>query len=200
MLHEIYSGHSSLASSHKRTSQRRGFTLIEVVLVVSMASVILGAIGVVLHGVWRVDLTARRHGTTMSSLAAVAAQFRGDVHAGQIDSSAPLSGDGLADGLVIALPGDQVIEYRAAAGGITREVRCGGQISHRETYELPSGATAGWRRTAGDSLPLVSLLVDRPREGNQSALAGRRVLRIDAVVGLDQTGAWRHNVRRTPPA
>jgi prepilin-type N-terminal cleavage/methylation domain-containing protein len=181
-----------------RAAQRRGFTLIEVVLVVGMASVILGAIGVVLHGVWRADLTARRHGTTMSSLAAVAAQFRRDVHAGQIDSSAPLAGDSLADGLVIALPDDQAIEYRAAAGGITREVRGGGQISHRETYALPSGATAGWRRSAADSLPLVSLLVDRPREANQSALAGRRVLRIDAVVGLDQTRVAAQRASNTP--
>ncbi len=62
------------------SSARRAVTLIEMLVVISLLSVAMGAMGMLLNGVWHVQRAMDEHHTTLATLERLAAQFRSDVH------------------------------------------------------------------------------------------------------------------------
>jgi len=174
-----------------RAGRPRGFTLVEMIVVLSMVSFVLGAIGILLHSVWRTEMATRDHTAKSASIAVVAAQFRRDAHAGSLVDDLSVPNDGVAERLALALPGERTVEYEAAPAGITRVERQGASETHRETYRLPRGATAGWRAGMMNERPAVSLLITRPLGVKQPEFAERRTLRVDGLLGWQEQVASR---------
>jgi prepilin-type N-terminal cleavage/methylation domain-containing protein len=62
------------------SARRRAVSLIEMLVVISLLSVAMGAMGMLLNGVWRVQRAMDEHHTTLATLDRLAAQFRSDIH------------------------------------------------------------------------------------------------------------------------
>jgi prepilin-type N-terminal cleavage/methylation domain-containing protein len=161
--------------------RRRGFTLVEMTVVVSLASIVLGGVAVLLQGVWRAERSVADHRAIRAAMFRLGELFRADVHAGKVaDAMTPPDG-ATADKIALALPGDRTVEYSWANAQIERVVRVNGEIVHQDTFPLPAGATAVWQ--VADAEPrLVTLLITMPLGVKQLELADERTMRIDAVI------------------
>ena len=63
---------------------RRGYTLVEMMLAITLTSIVLATVGVMLHGVFRVQRTMSDHTQFIDHLSRLAEQFRNDVHQVQV--------------------------------------------------------------------------------------------------------------------
>ncbi len=172
--------HSSASKQHSRC----GTTLLEMLTVMMMGSVVLGGVAVFLSGMWRSRQAAEGYDSMLNSIVRVASQFRDDVH--QATSVELPTGDAQSRTarFTAVLPGERKVEYRAEAGGITRIVRIGQQVKHRESYVLPINATARWEVVSSGGNVIGSLLINRPLQVNSAEPSESRTMRIDAVAGL----------------
>jgi prepilin-type N-terminal cleavage/methylation domain-containing protein len=199
---------NSMQGQFEPQRRRRAFTLVEMLVAISMSSVVLGVVGVLLHGAWQMQQSSSDHRTLLDGMNRLAQQFRDDVHAATSvtvvtpDAASASSGASTASSadeqaanaqpisqFLAELAGGQRIEYLVDKSAINRIVRSGDSVSQRETYVLAPGATIGWQVA---SLPegseansrLASLLVDYPLASKTPAPSVHRQLRVDALIGL----------------
>ena len=170
-------------------ARRRGATtLIEMLVVISLASVVMATVGVMIDGVWKAQNALGNQRVGLDNIARLADQFRADVHiAEEVEVEIPT--EARLQTLVVVLPGEKRVEYQFDQMGVTRVVHTSDQITQRETYTLPSKCTADWKTAPLDTVPdaggkQVSLLISFPLERNQPEYSDRREFCIDAVVGL----------------
>ena len=162
--------------------RRRGFTLIEVVLVVGAVAVATGLCAGLLRVLLRLDRVAKSHALETATVARLARQFRQDAHAG---SGQPAGNENEpATKLELALPGGRSVLYEAHERAVARSQRLGAAIERRETYNLPYCRDPRFavRRENGRAWAILQL--PQNLDGNASARAG---LRIEALTGRD----WR---------
>jgi prepilin-type N-terminal cleavage/methylation domain-containing protein len=176
-LHNRLSAHSQ-----GRTMRRRGFTLVEMTVVVSLASIVLGGVAVLLQGIWRAERSVANHRTNMAAMFRIGELFRDDVHAGKFtDAALPPNGPPV-DEIAFVLPGDRTVEYSSSDAQIERIVRVKEEVVHQDTFSLPAGSTAGWH--LADQEPYrVTLLITIPQGAKQLDPADKRIIRIDATMG-----------------
>lgn len=203
--------------SGKRRRRSRGHTLLELSVVVVSAAMILSLVALALRTMYRIEQQARRQMATDAAISRLAAQFRADAHAavrGEIEQSG--NEQQPADQyLLLAMPDERRIEYRARPSRIDRTVREGQAVLHRDAYRLPDvsaqfelqdeppmsfASVAVW---LGESASKVETAVKAPEKesadgddnaapATQDPLANnqrepsRRAVRIDAAIGLDQ--------------
>jgi len=63
--------------------ERRGYSLIETVVVVGAVTIVLSLCGLVLHGMLRLDRSGRKEFDDTGTITRLARQFREDIHAGR---------------------------------------------------------------------------------------------------------------------
>ena len=99
---------------------RRGFTLIEMLVSMSLITVALTAVVLTLHALYGVDRRFRDGMATEAGLDRLTLAIRQDAHYAH---GAKLATDdsGCATALVLSLPADQVITYTFTPRGIERE-------------------------------------------------------------------------------
>jgi prepilin-type N-terminal cleavage/methylation domain-containing protein len=148
--------------AYSRRTARRGFTLIEILVVITLTSTILGGIAVLLHGVWRTERSVSDHRTQMTVLFHVAELFRADTNAGELTAPAPEPGGPAVDQVALAYPNERILEYRAADAQIERIVRIRGAITHRDTFKLAANSSASWRLGAAEPRRLIMQIIRRP--------------------------------------
>ena len=159
--------------------QRRGYTLVEVLLAVTLSSIALATVGVMLHGVFRVQRSMSDHAQFIDHLSRLAEQFRNDVH--QAKSVEPAG-----QVCVVSLSDGKRIEYRIETDGVSRTVRNGDQVLQRDTHFLPVDFTGQWKLdpAGAETKPIAALLIGLvPRDDPESS-DDLRQFRVDAVVGL----------------
>jgi prepilin-type N-terminal cleavage/methylation domain-containing protein len=167
--------------------QRRGFTLVEVLVVITVSSVIMGIAVTLLYGLLLTQRTARDHLHRCHELDRLAEQFRRDVHLATTHNGADLTA-----GWQCHLPADRTVTYRAEPGGLVRVEHQGQVVRQRESFALPPNSVASIEvtnsRKDGRGPAIASLLVtpagDNPGTSAQGPPAARPV-RIDAVLGRD---------------
>ncbi len=160
------------------THRRRGYALIEMVLVISLTALLLSLCAGMIHLLLKLDRAGRSTASEAADLARLARDFRADAHASQADP------DGRsAEKLTLAGAGGRTVEYLVRPRDLLRTVREGDKVRAFETYRTPPRASV--RIEVGDGpRPFATVILDRPAEGPDNNLY--RDYRIEAELARDR--------------
>ena len=154
---------------------RRAFTLMEMLVVLTVGSVMLGISVGMLHLLLRSEQTGRDRVHRAAVSARLAEQFRADAAAAL--RQVPIEAPALCQ---FILPGDRTVTYRALPEEVRREERIAERPVRQESYTLPEGCSVAVA-IKGDPT-LVSLIVTH----NNTPPAAGRQMRVMALLGKDQ--------------
>jgi type II secretory pathway component PulJ len=158
--------------------RRPAVTLIEMQVVITLMAVLLGLTGVCLHGMVRAHDRLRTNAQRRASLDRFSLQLRTDAHAA---IAARLDDDQATKTLVLTAADASEIVYRAEASDVSRMVRQGETVRHRDTYRLPGVAGLEWAVSDGDPLRVVVETLPAQGVGRHAAAPP---MKIEAAVGL----------------
>lgn len=174
---------------------RRGFSLIELLAVLTVASAVFTAIGVAMYGLHRTQRTVEDEMHTAVALSAFAQRLREDAHAANdfalAGAEAEDGGEPAEPTLRLVFADGRSVEYRyhAESARIRRRVIEGEKTTHGDSFALPPDSEVRWSATDEGEAPVMAVLVERPVGAGPPEHRGRRVVRIEAAVGL--TRHWR---------
>ena len=156
-----------------RIARRRGAFLIEMLVTITVLTVLLGLGAGLLHILLRLDQKGREALDVAADQARFVATFRADVHAATTDPAPVVA----ADHLTLTDSQAGRIEYTIRPRDLLREVHQGDKPRQREVYRLAQRTQARFGTTREAGRPWVTLQLDPPTRG------GGRSLRIEAEVG-----------------
>ena len=155
---------------------RRAFTLMEMLVVLTVGSVMLGISVGMLHLLLRSERTGRDRVHRAAVSARLAEQFRADAAAAArhvpIEAPSPTL-------CQFVLPGDRTVTYWELPEEVRREERIADKPVRQESYTLPDGCSVAV--TVNGDPTLVSLVVTHK---NTPPAAGR-AMRVMALLGKD---------------
>lgn len=157
---------------------RRGKTLIEMLVLITILSVIMGVVATTLAALFKTDRQVLRDLDQLAALSRLGETFRIDAHAAescQVGESCQLA---LADG--------RVVHYAVAGPRIAREVRRGEEVLHRDAFSLPEAASVRFDLPAESGGRLVRLSIAPKDDTDRSFMTPIRPARIEAAIGLAQ--------------
>lgn len=157
-----------------RPTLRRGTTLTEVLVTMTVASVAMSTAAGLVHRALRLEAASRRVLERERAALSLARQFRADVHAAR---GVACAGDTLPAGVVLraTTAAGGTIDYKAGPGSLVREESRGGRML-RETFASLPG-TRWWAVREGR---VVTLRAD----GSADAATGPpAAVEVAAVVG-----------------
>jgi type II secretory pathway component PulJ len=160
---------------------RRGTSLVEMLVVVTAISLIVGATGVCLQGAYRADRRTREELSRQAALHRLAVQFRSDAHRAQAARLLAPAGQQPA-GLAFAQPDGKSIEYRWQEERLERRVLDGQNRLHSDSFAVSRVRAVEWRLSAGRTV-LATVVIRSASEGADAG-AGKWEWHIDAAVGL----------------
>jgi type II secretory pathway pseudopilin PulG len=155
---------------------RRGKTLIEMLILITVLSVVLASVSLVLLGAFKTDRQLRRDLAQQTSLARLASRFRSDAHAAttcRVDNACELS---LADG--------RVVRYGFAGQRISREVRRGQTLEHQDAFVLPDTAAVRFEQPEAFGGRLVRVSISAKENADKAHLTPVRPSAIEAAIGI----------------
>lgn len=152
---------------------RRGFTLVEMLAVVSVSSVLLVIATSVVHRAMRLEHRWEDQADTNRTLTRLARDFRADVHRCR---RASLN----EDSLVLAAPAGGVTTYEITEAEIIRDFQAPAKDRQREFYRLPVGYQANFLVEAAEPT-WAELLVTQSEELRN--VPSRVVLNVKSEVG-----------------
>jgi prepilin-type N-terminal cleavage/methylation domain-containing protein len=162
------------------TSRRRGYALIEVLVVITIVAVMLALCAGMIRLLLKLDHAGRSASDVAADLARLARDFRQDAHA-----SAPLDPAAkVADRLTLTIAEKKTVEYQVRRSDILRTVREGEKVRHYEIYRKPARSTVRFDRINDGPRSFAVLVVDRPADGQDDSLY--RDYRIEAELGKDR--------------
>lgn len=165
-------------------SRRRGTTLAECLIVITMVATVMGTVSLALHSLFQADRRARDTLAQERSLDRFVAQLRSDAHqavSAKVDK--PSSETDPVTDLRFVLPEGETIQYTIHAENIERVVRRNDSVQHRESYLLPA-STSGWQVREDGTTPIVSLVLALNDERHAHERLVPREYRVDAAVNL----------------
>jgi type II secretory pathway pseudopilin PulG len=156
--------------------RRSGKSLIEMLILISLTSVVLGTVATTLVALFKTDRQVRRDVEQQTTLARLGSRFRTDAHAArscQIGKACDLS-----------WPDGRVVRYALEGHRLSREVRRGDSIEHHDTFVLPDTAAVRFEQPADRGGRLVRLSITAKEHTDKPFLTAVRPATIDAAVGL----------------
>jgi len=166
---------------------RRGKTLIEMLVLITVLSVIMSVVAATLVALFKTNRQITRDLEQQTSLARLSAKFRSDAHAArscQVGASCQLA---MEDG--------RVIDYAFSPQRITREVRRGDAVEHRDAFRLPAAAAASFESPAESGGRLVRLSIDAAPDSDRAYLTPVRPATIEAAVAISRRPETREQSR-----
>jgi type II secretory pathway pseudopilin PulG len=157
--------------------RRRGFSLIEMVMLITVASIVLGLCAVTLQLLIKVDRSGRSHIAGLAREAHLARIFRADVRAARgATSAAPNT-------LMLELDDDDRVEYRLEGKEVLRVERVRDAIRNQDAFPLPRGGSARFDVEPLESLSVVRLIIARAPAAPD--LPAGRATHLEGVLGQD---------------
>lgn len=177
----------------KSDRRRRGVSLIELIIVISVATLIIGVALGLMQWLLRSERDVRKtvwYGRSVSRLAQV---FRNDAHrASHVEIAAAAE---TSNSMQFSLGNSHTVTYEIEEHTIRRVDRDGETELHRETFHFPPGSAIRFEKDQGPAMARVvidratgQLNVDTNEDANAGARtepAGRTV-RIEAGLGKDR--------------
>ena len=130
---------------------RRGFSLVELLVVMACMTVMFALSSQILIRLWTTVRETREQGELAGSLARIGVQFREDVHrsrAANTDESCELV---LEDGNRVA--------YAFTTGRLFRTETSGVDVVHRESYTLPANCEVRFAKETADQATVIELSI-----------------------------------------
>jgi prepilin-type N-terminal cleavage/methylation domain-containing protein len=162
--------------------RRRGFTLIEVIVVMMAGALVLGLCVGLIHLLVGLDRAGRAHMNERTAVARLAQTFRDDVRAAVAAEPAAGAG-GPGRRLVLKRPDGREVEYLVEEGAVLRAEREGEKVRHRDTFRLSRREAARLDVQPSEGLTVVALgfeaRADRKDKGAYHAY------RVESVLGQD---------------
>jgi prepilin-type N-terminal cleavage/methylation domain-containing protein len=125
-----------LSSSRALSPARRGFTIIEMLVVISVAAIIIGVTGTLIHRLLAVESEAMRAARYAASVTRLSRAFRADVHAARkVDVPDPAAG--VPATLIATLAEEHHVRYEFEAHVATRIETRGGRRIHYDQFHFP---------------------------------------------------------------
>lgn len=166
-------------------SLRKGYSLVELLAVLSVFSVALTTIVLTLHGLQKSGDRVRANLDVGVQQGRFVHQLRTDAHAAQALVTSPSdNGAVVPTVLQLTLPDQQTIEYRLHADQIERLVRTGDMLQHRESYRVVPIVAQGWTTVTDGVRPLITVHLQRSMAGLTTVHQNLPSWRVDAVLGL----------------
>jgi prepilin-type N-terminal cleavage/methylation domain-containing protein len=163
-------------------NRRPGYSLVEVLVVITISVVMLSTITTLLHTLLRAEQNARDEAVGQALLERLGGQFRNDVHAAirlqTLDHAA-----GPPTGGEFELPASRTVRYENQADGILRTERLGQAVERRKSFRLPAQCVARIEMLPCGPPKIVSLWIG-PREETATPPPGVPV-RFEAVLARD---------------
>jgi type II secretory pathway pseudopilin PulG len=156
--------------------RRPAKTLIEMLILMSMLSVILGMVATTLIALFKTDRQIRRDLAQQATLARLDNRFRSDVHAAKSCQ--------VGDACALALPDGRVVHYTPDGERLRREVRRGEAVEHRDAFVLPDTCAIRFQQPEEFSGRLVRLSIAAKEDSDKPFLTAVRPATIDAAIGL----------------
>jgi hypothetical protein len=157
-------------------ASRRGITLIEIVIVLSLASLVLMMAATTLVAVLRIGKQVNDDLAQDVSITRLASQWREDVHAA-INSE-------MAADCILTMPDQGRIRYRFASPAVTREVFRGDSLIHRDAFVLPSRASVSFGQASEHQGRLHRLEISRANLPGKAFAVPVRPIVFEAAIRL----------------
>jgi prepilin-type N-terminal cleavage/methylation domain-containing protein len=167
-------------------SIRRGFTLVEMLAVMTVFSVTMSVIILTLHALQKAGDRAHANVSAGVELDRFATQLRADAHAARTFTLSPTEpAHSAASVLTLTLPDQQIVEYQLTSDQIQRLVRSGDVDQHRESYRVRPVLGKGWAVNVikDPSAPLITINL-QPAQSRGNHPRGLAPLNVNAAVGL----------------
>jgi prepilin-type N-terminal cleavage/methylation domain-containing protein len=161
-------------------THRRGYALIEVLVVLTVAAVMLTLCAGMVHLLLKLDRSGRAASEEAADLTRLAHDFRADIHAAE-PATPPARA---ADRWTLSLDGGKTVEYQVRPRDVLRTLREGDKVRRHETYRRPPRASVSIEVGHDGPRSLASLVVDRPPDGQADSLY--RDYRIEAELSRDR--------------
>jgi prepilin-type N-terminal cleavage/methylation domain-containing protein len=165
------------------TNPRLGFSLIEMMVVISILTVMISLVGTTFHLLLRTEKLVSQSFVTERSISSLAVQFRNDVHQAE---TGVVTGDASTGHYLLVL-GDSVsprVRYEISPASLVRFLVDGDQVVSREDYRLPECRVS--IEGVSELNPLLrSLMIQRPGATivqKEQMPRPLRSLRIDAFL------------------
>src|SRR5687768_5573574 len=156
--------------------KRRGITLLEVAITVSLTGILLAATAVLLTVLFRTEVQIRRDLAQQTTLARLNQRFRNDVHlATECEAT---------DGCRLELADGSTIEYGWQPPRISRVVQRDGKVEHRDAFELPRGASVSFAVVPAEPRQMATLSIAANDELPHRYATPIRPAQIEALVHL----------------
>jgi hypothetical protein len=162
----------------ERRSDRRGYSLIEMVLAIGGVTIIIGLCAGLLHTLLRLDRSGRESLNDSTSLARLARQFRQDVRA---SSKVRLEPD-RPDSIGLVREGGPAVSYRVEEGRLLREEKDAETTRRREAFLVGHPGPVRFEVEGG----LVRVVIPRDKGGERLS-PGRSAVAVEARLGKDRT-------------
>jgi prepilin-type N-terminal cleavage/methylation domain-containing protein len=162
--------------------QRRGYSLVECLVAISLMSTTLGVVAITLHSLRRQDASLRQDLEQAREFHRFVQRWRDDVHGARAASN----GDGRqAENsnavLRLTMNSTETIEYTFEQEQVLRTHRVGNKIRHRDSFGLPDAASCRWIIERDRAIPRVRL--NRQRDNANSEF---QVALSAALLGSDE--------------
>ena len=164
-------------------SSQPGYSLIEMLVAVTIASLVLTSVAVALHSLFRVDQHLRREVVQSTSLSRISFQLRSDAHEAN-SATLDQTGEGRPR-LVLTYTEGRTVTYAAEEARIVRLVQQDEKVQHREVFYLSERTTVSCRTENVEEKTLVILEFVYHKGAIEGAPDAERMQRIEAVVAMD---------------
>ncbi len=163
--------------------RRRGYALIEMVIVISALAVIFALCVGLIHSMLRLDRISRNHLKEAMTVDRLARQFRRDAHAAK-EWKTVANKAAVLDRLELTYPDGRLVHYQIQKGKLERLERVGDRTERFEFYSLTLRENPTFRiqDSAGSTLALLAL----PRQTVEKRPREQSTIQIQAVLGKDQ--------------
>ena len=160
-------------------SRNQGFSLVETLVAMALATTAIAAVALTLNAVHRCHREVGDHTRSETELHRFAVQLRSDAHRAL---SAEPEGD-TTEVLKLVLSDQEYVQYTLQAGRVQRDQHRNDKRVHHDTYRLPNDSTPQWERNDNGEIPLIIVRLE-PEDVQPSVPAGGRPVQIKAAVGL----------------